>query len=77
MKQSEFKRRYDVKMGRYVKKHIDGEGIPNVFKMIGRKVFGKTAKKLLKQQPKKSFRLLLLRLVNMLAKKQAIKLFNY
>ena len=77
MKQSEFKRRYDVKVGRYVKKHIDGEGIQNVFKMIGRKVFGKTAKKLLKQQPKKSFRLLLLRLVNMLAKKQAIKLFSY
>ena len=43
MKQSEFKRRYDVKMGRYVKKHIYGEDIPNVFKMIGRKVFGKTA----------------------------------
>ena len=26
MKQSEFKKRYDVKMGRYVKKHIYGEG---------------------------------------------------
>ena len=27
MKQSEFKRRYDFKMGRYVKKHIYREGI--------------------------------------------------
>ena len=31
MKQSEFKRRCDVKMGRYVKKHICGEGVVNVF----------------------------------------------
>ena len=44
MKQSEFKRRCDVKMGRYVKKHIYGEGVFNVFKTIGRKLFGKTAK---------------------------------
>ena len=32
MKQSEFKKRYDVKMGRYVKKHIYGEGVTDVFK---------------------------------------------
>ena len=44
MKQSEFKRRYDIEMGRYVKKHIYGEGISDVFKMIGKKAFGKTAK---------------------------------
>ena len=53
MKQSEFKRRYDVKMGRYVKKHIYGEGITDVFKMIGRKVFGTTAKEAAKTATKK------------------------
>ena len=42
MKQSEFKRRYDVKMGRYVKKHIYEEGVADVFKTIGRNLFGKT-----------------------------------
>ena len=43
MKQSEFKRRYDVKMGRYVKRHIYG-GVTDVFKTIGKKLFGKTVK---------------------------------
>ena len=38
MRQSGFKRRYDVKTGSYVKKHIYGEGVvTDVFKMIGRK----------------------------------------
>ena len=41
MEKSEFKRSYDVKMGRYVKKHIYG-GVTVVFKTIGRKLFGKT-----------------------------------
>ena len=77
MKQSEFKRRYDFKMGRYVKKHIYGEGITDVLKTIGRKLFGKTLKKLLKQKPKRPLRLLLLKLVNTRAKKQAIKLFSH
>ena len=27
MRQSEFKKRYDAKMGRYVKKHIYGKGV--------------------------------------------------
>ena len=40
MKQSEFKRHYDPEMGRYVAKHIYGEGISDVFKLIGKKVFG-------------------------------------
>ena len=31
-------------MGRYVKKHIYGEGVADVFKTIGRKLFGKTMK---------------------------------
>ena len=54
MKQSEFKKRYDVKMGRYVKKHIYGEGVTNVFKTIGRKLFGKTVKEAAKTATKKT-----------------------
>ena len=54
MKQSEFKSRYDIEMGRYVKKHIYGERIPDVFKMIGKKVFGKTAKEAAKTATKKA-----------------------
>ena len=54
MKQSEFKRRNDVKMGRYVKTHIYGEGIADVFKMIGKKVFGKTAKEAAKTATEKA-----------------------
>ena len=59
----------------YVKKHIYGDAISDVFKLIGKKE--RRQKKLLKQQPKNLFILLLLRLVSMLAKKQAIKLFSY
>ena len=57
MKQSEFKKRYDVKMGRYVKKHIYGEGVvTDVFKTIGRKLFGKTMKEAAKTATKKAVR---------------------
>ena len=34
MRQSEFKRRYDVKTGRYVKKHIYGKGVTDVSKRL-------------------------------------------
>ena len=55
MRQSEFKRRYDVKTGRYVKKHIYGKGVvTDVFKTIGRKLFGKTMKEAAKTAPKKA-----------------------
>ena len=54
MRQSEFKRRYDVKTGRYVKKHIYGEGVTDVFKTIGRKLFGKTMKEAVKTATKKA-----------------------
>ena len=54
MKQSELKRRYDVKMGRYVKKHIYGEGVTDVFKTIGRELFGKTVKEAAKTATKKA-----------------------
>ena len=54
MRQSEFKRRYDVKTGRYVKKHIYGEGVTDVFKTIGRELFGKTMKQAAKTATKKA-----------------------
>ena len=50
MRQCEFKLRYDPDMDKYVKKHIYdegitcGEGITDVFKAVGKKLFGKTAK---------------------------------
>ena len=54
MKQSEFKKRYDVKTGRYVKKHIYGEGVvTDVFKTIGKKLFEKTMKKAAKTATQK------------------------
>ena len=55
MRQSEFKKSYDVKTGRYVKKHIYGEGVvTDVFKRIGRKLFGKTMKEAAKTATKKA-----------------------
>ena len=55
MRQSEFKERYDVKTGRYVKKHIYGKGVvTDVFKTIGRKLFGKTMKEAAKTATKKA-----------------------
>ena len=55
MRQSEFKKRYDAKMGRYVKKHIYGKRvITDVFKTIGRKLFGKTIKEAAKTATKKA-----------------------
>ena len=48
MRQCEYKKRYDPEMGRYVKKHIYGEGISGVMKSIGSKLFGQTIKKTLK-----------------------------
>ena len=55
MRESEFKRRYDVKMGRYAKKHIYGKVVvTDVFKTIGRKLFGKTMKEAAKTATKKA-----------------------
>jgi len=49
MRQCEFKKRYDPNMDMHVRKHIHGEGIADIFKSIGRKVFGKTAKSIAKK----------------------------
>ena len=56
MRQSEFKKRYDVKTRRYVKKHIYGEGVvTDVFKTIWQKaVFGNTMKEAAKTATKKA-----------------------
>ena len=55
MRQSEFKRRFDVKTGTYIKKHLYGKGVvTDVFKTIGRKQFGKTIKKAAKTATKKA-----------------------
>ena len=43
---------YDPDLDAYVTKHIYGEGISDVFKSIGRKIFGKTANKVAKSAAK-------------------------
>ena len=45
MRQSEFKKKYDPELGRYTRQHIYGEGVIDVFKSFGSKIFGKTMKK--------------------------------
>ena len=54
MRQSELKRKYDPELGRYVKKHIYGEGISDVMKSIGSRVLGKTTKELAKKAATKA-----------------------
>ena len=49
MRQSEFKKKLDPELGRYTKQHIYGEGITDVFKSFGKKIFGKTMKKAAKK----------------------------
>ena len=45
MRQCEFKKRYDPKLGKYVKKRVYGEGLSDVFRAVASKIFGRTAKK--------------------------------
>ena len=45
MRQSEFKKRYDPELGRFTRQHIYGEGVMDVLKNIGSKVFNQTLKK--------------------------------
>ena len=52
MRQCEFKKRYDPDLDMYVTKHIDGEGITDIFKAVGTKIFGKTAKSIAKTAAK-------------------------
>ena len=49
MRQSEFKMKLDPELGRYTRQHIYGEGMMDVFKSVGKKIFGKTMKKAAKK----------------------------
>ena len=53
MRQSEFKMRLDPELGRYTRQHIYGEGMMDVFKSVGKKIFGKTMKKAAKKSAEK------------------------
>ena len=54
MRQSEFKMKLDPELGRYTRQHIYGEGMMDVFKSVGKKVFGKTMKKATKKGAQKA-----------------------
>lgn len=59
MRHSEFKRWYDPDLDKYVMKNvydktIYGEGLSDVFKSVGKRIFGKTGKKLAKSAAKKA-----------------------
>ena len=54
MNQSEFKKRHDPELGRFTRQHIYGEGVMDVFKNIGAKVFGQTLKKAAKTAANKA-----------------------
>ena len=56
MRQSEFKMKLDPELGRYTRQHIYGEGITDVFKSVGSKLFGKTMKKAAKKGVEKAVR---------------------
>ena len=54
MRQSEFKMKLDPELGRYTRQHIYGEGMMDVFKSVGKKIFGKTMKKAAKKGAQKA-----------------------
>ena len=54
MRQSEFKMRFDPELGKYTRQHIYGEGMMDVFKSFGSKLFGKTMKKAAKKGVEKA-----------------------
>ena len=54
MRQSEFKIKYDPELGRYTRQHIYGEGVMDVFKSFGSKLFGKTVKSAAKKGVEKA-----------------------
>ena len=54
MQQSEYKKRFDPELGSFTKQHIYGEGITDVFKSFGKKIFGQTMKKAAKKGVEKA-----------------------
>ena len=53
-RQSEFKKKLDPELGQFTRQHIYGEGLIDVFKSIGPKLFGKTMKKAAKKGVEKA-----------------------
>ena len=53
-RQSEFKKRFDPEMGKFTRQHIYGEGITDIFKSVGSKLFGKTIKTAAKEGVEKA-----------------------
>ena len=45
MRRPDFKKKYDPELGRFTRQHIYGEGVMDIFKNIGAKIFGDTMKK--------------------------------
>ena len=54
MRQSEYKKRFDPELGIFTRQHIYGEGMMDVFKSVGKKIFGKTVKSAAKKGAKKA-----------------------
>ena len=54
MRQSEYKKKLDLELGGYTRQHIYGEGITDVVKSFGKKIFGKTMKKAAKKGVEKA-----------------------
>ena len=54
MRQSEFEMKLDPELGRYTRQHIYGEGMIDVFKSFGSKLFRKTVKSAVKKGAKKA-----------------------
>ena len=54
MRQSEYKKKLDPELGKYTRQHIYGEGITDMFKSVGSKLFGKTVKSAAKKGSKKA-----------------------
>ena len=54
MRQSEYKKKLDPELGIFTRQHIYGEGITDVFKSFGKKIFGKTVKKAAKKGVEKA-----------------------
>ena len=53
MRQSEFKKKLDPELGRHTRQHVYGEGMMDVFKSFGSKLYGKTVKSAVKKELKK------------------------
>ena len=53
-RKSEFKMKLDPEMGKYTRQHIYGEGITDIFKSVGKNLFGKTAKSAAKKGVEKA-----------------------